>query len=674
MLWRRIFICVATLVTLLVAMNLCLRAKNQVELVTLSHSSTDPFVLLQQRSMLSLFVLPGHGMAESCFPFVWQQAQRERLRALLSHTTAMPVGTDEIALAKFEQYATKHPDEQVFREGIRREPHNALYHYLLADLYATQSLSGDGPHLDKKTGVVQFDYSVTDRRKLDQGMKELAIGLQLPFQSHRGPLLRAQLNAMPVMRNYDDHMKELTLFGEIVFPEYARLRHLARVNGFYLSLLLSEGKRVEAEPFLYTGEHLVVQISNDPPLTLIGQLVALAIGYICERNDAYVCHSFGLTREAAMIKAHQALLIGKVREWQKQGRLLQQEEMNTLIAEHAGMMPAMLLPVYGSQPAGLITKKSLAPSRLLEYVVVEGGVASLLSLFAFMLLLFAGLKYWRWRLVTGGAVPPALEMYLSSMDWWRIIGVGLLAPLVLYLCYLAFPAISWRDHGMCVAVVPFNMGIMFFVLWTLMVPTTVAADILWKRSIAAGLTTEVHLSDTRFMRVVISLYSAGWSILALPLLAFPISWGVLSLLLAHPPIHNMVLLLLMCLGVILLLGIPMLPAIWARKKDPLKVTWGEAPVIPAAPVAWVQKRIAHAPHHLAMARSMITVYAIMTLFFALLVPVCAVFEQHYVQVDQLTMTMRHGDDLSVNNVEGQLVIMLRQDVRDGAVTLGIPWK
>ena len=75
-------------------------------------------------------------------------------------------------------------NEQVYREGIRREPHNALYHYLLADMYLKQALQGDGPSIDKKTGVLHYDYKVTDRSKLDQGMQELAIGLPLPF-AHR---------------------------------------------------------------------------------------------------------------------------------------------------------------------------------------------------------------------------------------------------------------------------------------------------------------------------------------------------------------------------------------------------------------------------------------------------------------------------------------------------------
>ena len=60
----------------------------------------------------------------------------------------------------------------------------------------------------------------------------------------------------------------------------------------------------------------------------------------------------------------------------------------------------------------------------------------------------------------------------------------------------------------------------------------------------------------------------------------------------------------------------------------------------------------------------------MTSFFAALVPVCAAFECYYIRIDPVMSTMRQGDDIFINMVEGKLSLMLRQGVRDGATKLG----
>ena len=670
MLWRRILILFATVVVLLLTTHLYLNLSMVREIDQLSGDWPQDTNIFAGKNLL----LPNTDQAEGVYPFVWQKTQRDRLRSLLQLPQQMPTGSDEIALARFVQYAEKHPDETILREGMRREPHNALYHYLLADLYLAQSLRGYGPKTDKKTGVTTYEYTITDRQKLDIAMREMAIGLMMPLHSHRGALLRAQLDAMPPTRDVEGRIKEIAVHAFMLFPELAKLRNLARVNGFYLSLLLKEGKRAEAEPFLHTGEHLVVQVSNDEPSSLIGELVALALGNIALKNDAHVCRSFGLTREASMIEAHQQLLIGKLQQWKDHGRLLHKREQQTLIDQYAGILPGILLPVIGTQPEGVITKETLRPSRMAEYMFFEGGVATLLSLFSFMLLLFAALKYWRWKLATRGTAMPTNDIDFTSQDWLRILCYGLLAPLGLYLLYISFPVLSGRDHGIRYAETPFSIGIMLFGLWTLLVPTTLAAGLLWRRSIAAGRVTIVRPLPIRVNRLSSSILTLIWSVLALRWLLLPISLLFIVPLLATAPSSYPTQVPMMYIIAVLMLGLPFLPLIWAHKKTPRQLVWSEAPVIPTTPTVLEEKHHPNAPHYLALARSMITVYAIMTLFFAALVPVCAAFERHYIESDHIMSPMCQGDDMGITEVEGQLVIRLRQGVRDGATTLRIPWK
>lgn len=644
MCWRRMIISIAAIVTLLLAVNLWLRLMTPVNV--LNHSYGMDVIKID---VINRFILRDIDLAETCYPFVWQHTKREKLRLLLHEPVQMPAGTDEMALARFVQFAEKHQDEKTFREGILREPHNALYHYLLADYYVKQSLRGKEPKTNTQNGVIHYDYTITNRDKLDEGMRELAIGLQLPFQSHRNALIRARLAAFPPTRNFDDHLKDYAVLGSANFPEYAQFRRLAQVNGFYLSLLLSEGKRSLVKPFLYTGERMVVQISNDSPLVLQWQFYALAIGTIAEKNDAYICRAYGLNSEADMIMAHQELVIGKLRAWSERRYAVCNGQIDTFVTRHAGILPQGLLLVFYAPLKGVFTPESLRPSRLAEYVMVEEGVATGLCLFAFMLLVVAGLKYWRWKLATGATVLPAPNIAFTRRDWLRIIGFGLLAPFALYLLYITNPSISGREYNIHSAAVPFYAGICVFVLWVLIVPTTLAAGILWQRSITVGLIVIQQPWYTRLLRLATSVLTAIWCELGLGLLLLPISWGLLVLTFAHFAFYDVPIVIIYTGGIFWLV-LSLLPAVWLRKQT------------------------AHASFHLAMARNMMMTYAIMTLFFALLFLVGASFERHYVRTDPLMNIMQQGDDFATSKGEGQVALRLRQEVRDGATTLGIPWK
>ena len=133
-------------------------------------------------------------------------------------------------------------------------------------------------------------------------------------------------------------------------------------------------------------------------------------------------------------------------------------------------------------------------------------------------------------------------------------------------------------------------------------------------------------------------------------LLIPIIWALLAGVLAQSPYRDTAQIAVMSMGGVLLLAIPLFPAIWQRKN------------------------CVAATFHLTMSRSMITVYAVMTLFFAALVPVCTTYERHYAHIDRLMVPMIQQDNIAFNMVEGRLVFMLRDGVREGATKLGIPWR
>ncbi|HEY3377641.1 MAG TPA: hypothetical protein VGL77_09120, partial [Armatimonadota bacterium] len=132
-----------------------------------------------------------HAMA--CYPYRWQGAQREKLQALLTAPTAPPTGRDALALARYAEYALRNRTEAVIVEGIRRDPGNALYHYLRADQLLQKAIDDKIPYTDAATGVVHIDCRVLDRPRLDRAMHELALGMALPYHTRHHALVQAQM-------------------------------------------------------------------------------------------------------------------------------------------------------------------------------------------------------------------------------------------------------------------------------------------------------------------------------------------------------------------------------------------------------------------------------------------------------------------------------------------------
>ena len=570
MMFRRILIISAIIVAILLSVNICLHGRTLLNFVE-SYYELDNKNLAP--SIVGSIFMERDDLAEACYPYYWQKVQRERLRGLLLTPTQAPMGNDELAQAQYFQYALKNGTEEVYSEGIRREPNNALYHYLLADMYLKQGLSGKGPVTDKQTNEFHYDYTITDRKKLDMGMQELAAGLQLPFISHRDLLLREQLLASPPVTDSSSRINELFVLADMKFPEYSKMRNFARVNGFYLSTLFAEDKRKDAEPYLYAGERLVVQLANNSPTALIGQINAISIGDICKKYDARACRDFGFADEAAMIEAHQEILTGKLHEWKNYNRdnkANQEAEM-----QNAGLLGTLLLPT--GTPKGEINNDSLRPARMAEYMVFNGVWASGIALIFFMLMLFAGLKYWCWKIASRGNGVPAPWIELSPAEW-KIVFFSVI-PQILVIMALPFIFINERlyNYG-----IPFWCLVLFLTVDMIVLPIIAASSILRHQCNMNGIMPE-ESNRSRWRRLDDVIGCVIWCALAMYYFLFPITKMLFVRLLTNKP------------QVIGSTGYLMMVAI-------LGLT-----IAILIPARWERKHPEAVPLHLVMSRSMITV-------------------------------------------------------------------
>lgn len=601
------------------------------------------------KSLASLF--PQISPAESCYPFNWQTAERERLQKLLEPSAAPPQGADALALAQYAEYVRgldwqDANYEQVMHEGMRRDPQNALYHYLLAYRWISLSLEGDDPTTDTPAGT--YDYRVKDRALLDRGMQELATGMQLPLNSRRYDLLSSRLDAMPEVRYWDEYFREKGLLAALSFPEYQKIRKFAWVNGFYLSLLLDEGKLQQAEPFLYTGERLAVQLVDPQMPTLIGMLVGLRIHSICERNDPVVCRKYSHEMEAAEIERRFQVVSGRVQAWRESLQDKPKRLAYSLsVKEHGGLLASIMLPVFGNER--LISPQSLHPSRLVEFTFFTELVLSLLPVLFVGFLCYSALKYWRWRLALSGTEVPPHDLRLSGADWARVLLLGVLLPLALYGAVVYLPALSKQPGEVTIAIFVLLLSALALLIVLLIAPTTMAANSIWRRSLAAGI-IEVHRPGVgRFMRGLSSLLALAWAyFFTRSLLTVPVMAGLW--LAARPLLPDNRALLgsaweiqLLLLGAFVLLAL--LPAFWERHHTDC------------------------AQHFLALSRAMIPVYAVLALCTAALYPALLALERHYLRQDTVMTTMHTAAVIAPTKAEGRLVLELQKTVLEGAKQL-----
>ena len=600
-------------------------------------------------SLASLF--PQISPAESCYPFNWQTAERERLQKLLEIPVAPPQGTDALALARYAEYARgldcqDANYEQAMQEGMRRDPQNALYHYLLAYRWISLSLEGDDPTNDTPAGA--YDYRVKDRALLDRGMQELAAGMELPLNNRRYDLLSPQLDAMPEVRYWDEYYREKGLLAAVSFPEYKKLRKFAWVNGFYLSLLLDEGKRRKAEPFLHTGERLAVQLVEPQMPTLVGMLVGLAIHDICERSDPVVCRQYGRETEAAEIERRFQVVSGRVQAWRESMKDKPKRLAYSLsVKEHGGLLASIMLPVFGNEQ--LVAPQSLHPSRLVEFTFFTELALSLLPLLFVGFLFFSALKYWRWRWALIGQEAPPHDMRLSGADWARVLLLGVLLPLALYAAVVYLPALSRQPGEVTIAIFALLLSALVLLIVLLIAPATLAANSIWRRSLAAGI-IEVHRPGVgRFMRGLSSLLSLAWAYLFMrSLLALPVMAALWLAATSLLPDNR-----------------ALLGGAWEVQ---LTIT-AVLVFVALLPVFWERHHLECARHFLALSRAMIPVYAVLALCTAALYPALLKLESHYLRQDTVMTTMRTADAITATRAEGRLVLELQQSVLDGAKQL-----
>lgn len=123
--------------------------------------------------------------------------------------------------------------------------------------------------------------------------------------------------------------------------------------------------------------------------------------------------------------------------------------MRRILKESSGILAGLMLPNIGGR---VPTRADLAPGRLVELVLLERtALGALLFLLLLLLLLriaaLCGLGLWR-RLRRGQGEPPRFLILPSPAAAGRILGLGVLLPLVLFWLYTRHSGAAGREYSL----------------------------------------------------------------------------------------------------------------------------------------------------------------------------------------------------------------------------------
>lgn len=396
--------------------------------------------------------------------------------------------------------------------GMKLDPTNAFYHYMLADALAGQAIShyGEKPGIDKKSGKTIYAYQVKDRQLFDEAMHELLIAVRLPeMKTYHFAMMQAQFAQLPSPRHLEDDWLRLTIAITRLFPEQPKFRALAWVIPYYAHLSVMEGRRDNAEEIAQLWHPLVKHLTANSH-SIIELLVINAVVNISADGDAGIYDELGEHAKVQQLRSQQKRLIAPIIEYRATQH--DQGKVRHLLYEYGAIELCPLLPLYSSY----FTIDELAPLRNLEYVLMELLVASLLPTILLVMLIYAWLAGMRWGMAAEGVMAAPFTALLPAKTLLRIIGLSVLLPLAIYYLFTRESGLAGREHSiMATFIVLIPAEILGLAVLLLVLPMRMAKRAICRHCEALGIPV-----PPRGYRRCRSFLSGAWSFIWVMLFLF----------------------------------------------------------------------------------------------------------------------------------------------------------
>lgn len=324
--------------------------------------------------------------------------------------------------------------------GQKIEPENALYNVLLADHYFRKGIelpkknSGDPPVL-------------TDRKMFDLGVAEALTAAGKPYlHTYQDDVLRKKLSGWgrPVLT--EDYVRLMILSGAEIYPQISMYRNLSREIPGAARILISQGRREEAERLMDTWQPYPLLFLDDTSSKLISVYVARTSGEILSDQAAEVYNLIGNKEKARNAQAALERLRSLHPNREGGGAGLDTQRKIQL---HGSVLAEFTTPVFLRIDPGIrIDEKDLIAGRMHDHVLLEEGAVSIMNIIFTLVMLGAliqgGVSVYRMRKVTGAPIlliPPAKVLFRAFL-------LGIALPMVIYFIYSRLPVIGGREFGL----------------------------------------------------------------------------------------------------------------------------------------------------------------------------------------------------------------------------------
>ncbi|MHB9026184.1 MAG: hypothetical protein ACYC7E_18760 [Armatimonadota bacterium] len=415
---------------------------------------------------------------------------------------------------------------QEMRTGMRLDPDNALYHYLLADKVGQRAVEnyGNAKERDPNTGAPTYsEYRVMNRRLLEEVIAEILIAAGKPYlRNYQNALSNERLQRMPPPRHYGDYIQRTTVIASEPYPDYNILRHVARMIPYYAIMLGKEGRTREATQLLDTYRPMVRLIAESSD-NLIGILVAIAIEKIGGKTAPPVYGDLGRQDLAQQTRQNTTRALRDFEKWRSEKKRNEATEQKFLNRK-ANLLIAIMGPSLNSKR--YLNSSELTPTRNLEYISMEQYSTGALLLLLLALLIHSWLTTIRWRLGLRRSGYSAQWLPLDTGTLTRII-FSIALILVLYYAFTRWSGLAGRDQSFLSQHSIFYLEMMLLFVLLAVVPLRIAIRSFRRRC------EEYRIPVKGFQRFPLQSLAVGfchviWFLLFSSVLLFTLAAFVLS--------------------------------------------------------------------------------------------------------------------------------------------------
>jgi len=419
--------------------------------------------------------------------------------------------------------------EAIAAHGMQIDLDNALYHYLLAGGYLQAALelkvSTHPPYT--------HTWIVRDPALLEKGLHEVRLGMGKPYiRTYRIDVIRERLTKLPAPRNYMDYRTRIGLLDGELFYELARYRYIIDEVQAILNDETAQGHIEEARALLLFPQRISEQLARDPD-SLIHLVAARLFAEIGAREPATLADRWGWHKEARQLRAWDtrfgktALYYVGMEDGPPPPKKDSHPRFQPKMISDSGSVMANVFASPYLDPAS-INPADLAPTRELDYLMIERFSTGILLWLLTAVLLIVAFFWGCWYLAAGKARKSFILLLPTGKVVLQVFVYGMLLPLVVYYLYTRVPALSGRNYNVMVNEYRLltEQALLILVLFTL--PVWLSGRDIRRRCSRLGIPTPVRHTFNRsdllkfmkllplpFKKIGNLLVARGWAILLL---------------------------------------------------------------------------------------------------------------------------------------------------------------